>query len=164
MRDVTNTYIAALRGRHLILIDIENLTASPSPTKTEVDSVIAELRSAIPNYDTDQRVVACSHHAAGSAAFAFPGARHLWRSGRNGADAALLDVLENEGVADRYDRVTICSGDGIFTDAAAWLARRGVDVTVVSRAGHLATRLHLAARYVTLLPATAVTTALGSGG
>lgn len=163
MGDVTNTDIAAPRGRHLILIDIENLTASPSPTRTEVESAIAELRSAVPTYDDEQRVVACSHHAAPTVAFAFPGARHLWRSGRDGADTALLEVLENERVADRYDRVTICSGDGIFTETVAWLACRGVEVTVVSRSGHLATRLQLAARWVTLLPAITAATAVGSG-
>ena len=160
---MTNTDIAAPRGRHLILIDIENLTATPSPTKTEVESAIAELRSAVPDYDDDQRVVACSHHAATTVAFAFAGTRQLWRSGRDGADLALLDVLKNERVADRYDRVTLCSGDGIFTDTVAWLAGRGVEVTVVSRAGGLSTRLRLAARYVTVLPAVAATTALGSG-
>lgn len=160
---MTNTDIAAPRRRHLILIDIENLAASPSPTTTEVESAIAELRSTVPDYDHDQRIVACSHHAAATVAFAFPGARHLWRSGRDGADTALLEVLENERVADRYDRVTICSGDGIFADTVAWLASRGVEVTVVSRAGHLSARLQLAARWVTLVPAFALSSALGSG-
>jgi hypothetical protein len=84
--------------------------------------------------------------------FALPTARHLWRSGRDGADLALLDVLENERVDERFERVTICSGDGIFTDAAARLAGVGVDVTAVSLPGHLATRLELAARHVALLP------------
>jgi hypothetical protein len=163
MRSVTYTKTGATQGRHLILVDIENLTGSPSPTTAEVESAIAELRSAIPSYDDDQRIVACSHHAAATVAFAFLGARHLWRSGRDGADTALLEVLEHERVADRYDRLTICSGDGIFTDTVAWLACRGVDVTVVSRAGHLSARLQLAARWVSLLPAAAAATALGSG-
>ena len=160
---MTNTSIAALRGRHLILIDIENLTASPSPTPTELGAAIAELRFAVPDYDDVQRVVACSHHAAATVAFAFPRARHIWRSGRDGADMALLDVLESERVAERYERVTICSGDGIFAGMAAWLAGKGVEVTVVSLAGHLSTRLRLAARQIALLQAPATTTALRSG-
>jgi hypothetical protein len=92
--------------------------------------------------------VACSHHAAATVAFEFPGARHLWRSGQDGADLALMDVLENELVDERFGQVTLCSGDGIFTEAAAWLAGRGVDVTVISLRWHLATRLELAARHV----------------
>jgi hypothetical protein len=50
--------------------------------------------------------------------------------------------------------VTICSGDGIFADAAARLAGTGVHVTVISSAGLLARRLNLAARSVILLPST----------
>lgn len=160
---MTNTDIAALRGRHLILIDIENLTATPSPTQTELEAAIAELRFAVPDFDDVQRVVACSHHAAATVAFAFRGARHIWRSGRDGADMALLDVLESERVAERYGRVTICSGDGIFAGTAAWLAGTGVDVTIVSLTGHLSTRLRLAARQITLLQAPATPTALRSG-
>ena len=82
--------------------------------------------------------------------------RHLWRSGPDGADLALLDVLENERVDERFERVTICSGDGIFVPSAAWLAGADVDVTVVSLPGHLATRLQFAARNVTLLPVASV--------
>ena len=101
----------------------------------------AALRQVVPGFDDAQHIVACSHHAAPTVAFAFPSARHLWRSGPNGADLALLDVLENERVDERFERVTICSGDGIFAASAAWLAGADVDVTVVSLPGHLAARL-----------------------
>ena len=153
---MTNTRIAHKAGRQLILIDIENLTGTPSPTCEEVEMAKAALRQVVPGFDDAQHIVACSHHAAPTVAFAFPGARHLWRSGPDGADLALLDVLENERVDERFERVTICSGDGIFAASAAWLAGADVDVTVVSLPGHLAARLQLAARYVTLLPVAAV--------
>lgn len=147
--------LPAPTDRHLILIDIENLAGCPAPSAYEIEAVIALLRSCIPGYDDDQQIVACSHHAAPAVAFAFPSARRIWRSGRDGADLALLDVIETEGVADRYQRVTLCSGDGIFAEAVAALASRGVDVTAVSLAGHLATRLRLAARNLVLLPTSA---------
>jgi hypothetical protein len=143
------------------LIDIENMAATPSPTAEETNDVLAALRKAVPGFDDDQKIVACSHHAARTVAFAFPSARHLWRSGPDGADLALLDVIENEHVHERYERVTICSGDGIFTDTAVSLAQAGVDVTAVSLTGHLSARLHLAARHLTLLPAP-LSTAVGS--
>lgn len=163
MVSMKNTDIAAI-GRHLILIDIENLTASPAPAAWEVDVAIARLRAHIPGYDDDQRIVACSHHAARVVALAFPGARQIWRSGRDGADLALLDVLENERVENRYGRVTLCTGDGIFTEALARLGRHDVDVTVLALTGHLAARLELAARNVVLLPAPAAATATALGG
>jgi hypothetical protein len=137
--------------RHLILVDIENLAATASPTAKEVQDITDVLRDVLPGFDEAQRIIACSHHAAATVAFTFPSARRLWQSGPNGADLALLSVLENERVGDRFGRVTICSGDGIFAAIAAHLGGVGVDVTVVSLEGHLAARLQLAARDVVLL-------------
>jgi hypothetical protein len=139
-------------GRSLVLIDIENLLATPVPTTHAVDLMVDALRCVLPTYTDSQRIVACSHHAAPNVAFSFPGARHLWRSGPDGADLALLDVLENEDVDERFDQVAICSGDGIFARSAARLATGGVSVTVVALQGHAAARLRLAARHVVLLP------------
>jgi hypothetical protein len=146
----------------LILIDIENLTATPSPTSEQVEAVVARLRLVVPGFDRHQKIVACSHHAAPVVAFTFPSARRLWRSGPDGADLALLDVVEYERVDARFGQVIICSGDGIFTQAAAWLAGGGVDVSVVSVRGHLATRLELAAREVKYLPELSTLTVTGS--
>lgn len=148
---MTNTRRILRTGRQLILIDIENITATPSPTAEEVITAMASVRRVVPGFDASQRIVACSHRAAPTVAFAFPRARHLWRSGLDGADRALLDVLENEDVDERFERVTICSGDGIFASVTARLGGADVDVTVVSLRGYLAARLELAARRVTLL-------------
>jgi len=150
-----------MSGRHLVLIDIENLAATATPTCEEVEMVRAALTAVLPDFRLVQRIVACSHHAAPTAAFAFPGARHLWRSGPNGADLALLDVLENEHVDRRFDRVTLCSGDGIFAASAARLAVAHVDVTVVALQGHLAARLELAARRVVRLKSARRLVAIG---
>jgi hypothetical protein len=149
---MTNTQIPKMSSRHLVLIDIENLAATASPTTQDVEMVKAALMLLVPDFGTAQRIVACSHHAAPTVAFAFPGARHLWRSGPNGADLALLDVLENERVDQRFGRVTLCSGDGIFASSVARLAAARVDVTVVALKGRLAARLELAARHVVKLP------------
>jgi hypothetical protein len=147
----TDARIATTNGRHLVLIDIENLAGTPSPTNQDLEIVKAAFMTVLPDFDTAQRIVACSHHAAATVAFAFPRARHLWRSGRDGADLALLDVLENERVGQRFGRVTLCSGDRIFAASAARLAGAGVDVTVVALKGHLSARLALAARNVVQL-------------
>ncbi|HZQ86079.1 MAG TPA: hypothetical protein VFA83_14625 [Acidimicrobiales bacterium] len=141
------------------MIDIENLTGTPSPSADEVAAAITGLRAVVAGFDDAQKVVACSHHAARIVPFVFPNARYLWRSGPDGADLALLDVMENERVDERFERVTICSGDGAFASAAAWLARAGVVVTAVSLSGHLAARLRLAARHVAFLPPSLAATA-----
>jgi hypothetical protein len=159
---MTNTRMANRSGRSLVLIHIENLLATAVPTMREVNLAVDTLRLFVPVYDDSQRIVACSHHAAPTVAFSFAPARQLWRSVPDGADLALLDVLENERVDERFDHVTICSGDGIFAPAAAQLAAAGVSVTVVSLQGHLSARLHLAACHVVFLPMAASVDAAGS--
>jgi hypothetical protein len=149
---MTNTMIGNRAGRRIVLVDIENLIGIAWPTSGEVEAVMIALAAVVPGFGEAHRVVACSHRAAHTVAFAYPTARHLWRSGPDGADLALLEVLEDEHVAERFEYVTICSGDGIFASVAARLAEHGVDTTVVALEGHLATRLELAARHVAYLP------------
>jgi hypothetical protein len=128
------------------------MAAASDPDARDVTLLLADLRRVMPGFETAQRIVACSHHAAPMVAFGFPGARHLWRSGPDGADLALLEVLENENVDQRFGQVTLCSGDGIFAETAVHLARAHVDVTVIARAGQLSRRLELAASQVIKLP------------
>ncbi len=145
---MTNTRVPNKEVRHLVLIDIENLAATPSPSQEEVLAVKAALEALLPDFDMAFWVIACSHHAAPTVAFEFPSARHLWQSGSDGADLALLDVLERESVEQRFDRVSICSGDGIFAYEAGRLATSGVEVTAIAQKHCLSARLQLAVRNV----------------
>jgi hypothetical protein len=95
--------------------------------------------------------MASSHLGFLNAALGWPHARYRVRSGPNGADYELLDVLEHEDVAARFSHVVIGSGDWRFSRAAASLAERGVRVTVVSRRGCLAAVLARAAQNVVYL-------------
>ena len=80
-----------------------------------------------------------------------PNAHYRVRSGPDGADLALLDVLRYENVAQRFTHVVIGSGDHLFAEEAAHLAAQGVWVTVISRHRSLSLRLALAAREVIFL-------------
>ena len=73
------------------------------------------------------------------------------RSGPDGADLELLDVIWHEDVATRFSHIVIGSGDGTFVNAAQALSDGGVWVTVVSRWGSLSPRLAHAARDVVYL-------------
>lgn len=130
--------------RTIHLIDIENLCAGAFPSAHLAASVrtayLAQLGGAQHHY-----VVACSHKAFSSVAWAWPAARRLVRSGENGADMALLDVARTEHLASRYDHVVIASGDGIFAELAAQLATDGVNITVIARPESTSKRLRLAA-------------------
>lgn len=141
-------------ARTLHLVDIENLAGAAAPTLgrvREVQSLYTERRGV---GAVDQVVVACSHVTLVNAALGWPCARYRVRSGPDGADLELLDVLYHEHVVERFSHVTIGSGDGAFAAPAARLAAVGVRVTMVSRQRSLSNRLALAAHEVIFLDPT----------
>lgn len=148
---MTYTRSIKITDRNLILIDIAEMTASQSPTAKDVEVTKRVLGRAIRGLYEAQIILACSHHAVPAVAFSFPRARHRWRSGRDGARLALLEILENERVDERFNRITICSGHEMFAAEAARLASKGLEVHVVAIAGRLSPALELAASRVTLL-------------
>lgn len=138
-------------NRRLHLIDVENLVGSPRPSLAEVEDCAARYRLATAPGPSDQYVVACNHGAAAAVSFGWPGARVRMRSGPDGADLALIEVIERERVAERFSDVIVGSGDGIFAPAVARLVADGVAVTVASLEGSLSRRLELAAPTVVLV-------------
>lgn len=143
-------------GRVLHLIDIENLAGGPGFSQQDAATIQLAYGQVAPRGRVDQVVLATSHHAAPAAWFGWPAtARRLVRSGSDGADLALLDVLEHESITNRFEHVVIASGDGIFSFEAARLQAAGVDVTVVTRRGVLSRQLRLAVhdvRYIDPVP------------
>lgn len=124
--------------RALHVVDIENLVGAPIPSRAMVSQVQLRYLECLGFGADDQVVLATSHHALLNAGLGWPRARHLVRSGKDGADLELIDVLEHENVPTRFRHVVIGSGDGRFSQAAATLGARGIRVTVVSRWGSLA--------------------------
>lgn len=137
--------------RTIHLIDIENLVGSASPTAAQAREVRDHYERRYIRYG-DLVVVACSHHAFGAVAWEWPRARHLPRSGKDGADLALLGVIVGENVAERFEHVVVASGDAIFASAVTRLRMQGVSVTVVARHESLSRALRLASSQQVLLP------------
>ena len=129
----------------------ENLAGTPCPGHLDVAFAESVVRKLVPDLDEVHCVVACSHRAARTVAFAFPGALRRWRSGPDGADLALLEEMSDLRVMGRFDRVTLFSGDGIFACSMAALAKEGIETTVVSWHSQLSPRLRLAAQRVVTL-------------
>jgi hypothetical protein len=155
--------IESARGRRLVvtrrrfpvrtvhLVDIENLAGTAIPTLREVIDVQLRYGRRMALGADDHVIMASNHLALVNAALGWPHARYRVRSGPDGADLELLDVIESENVAARFTRVVIGSGDGMFGHAARDLMERGVRVTVVSRWGSLAPSLERAAMEVIYL-------------
>ena len=134
--------------RTLHVVDIENLAGAAIPSLGQVSEVQGRYMARLGFGSDDQVVMAASHLGLLNAALGWPHARYRVRSGPDGADLELLDVLLCENVAVRFTHIVIGSGDGIFATAASILADAGIRVTVVSRRRCLSPRLELAAHDV----------------
>lgn len=153
MRRLSHPRIARRRfpERTLHAVDIENLAGMAIPSRGEVRKVQALYLDRLGFGADDQVVMAASHRGLLDAALAWPHARYQVRSGPNGADLALIDVLLNEDITARFTHVVIGSGDGLFARAATVLAAGGLRVTVASRSGSLSHLLRRAASDIVYL-------------
>lgn len=138
-------------ARTLHLIDIENLAGSPLPSLAQVQQLRTLYRTRLNPGAADHVVLACNHLAFRTAGFGWLDSRHMIRSGKDGADRELLDVMHHENIAQRFARVAIASGDGAFADEATRLAKLGCQLIVISRKEALSARLALAAHEVIYL-------------
>ena len=135
----------------LVLADVENLLGAAIPSRQEVVQIRQQLFTLLGDTSDTLFEVACSHLAAPAVRFGFPEGRHQWRSGTDGADLALIGVIADEHVAERFRTVVVASGDGIFAAPVSDLTARGVECTVISRRQSLSNRLRLAATHVVFL-------------
>ena len=137
--------------RTLHVVDIENLAGTAIPSRMQVSKVQRMYLSRLGFGADDQVVMAASHRGLLEAALAWPNARYRVRSGPNGADLELIDVLLHEDIPGRFRHVVIGSGDGLFVRAAMILAAGGVRVTVASRPDSLSNLLRRVASDVVYL-------------
>lgn len=139
------TKLNSRQGRQILFLDIENLVATGSPNCRQVKALEAAIRTQTDYSCGDQAVLAISHYGAHSL-FGWTGScRRLLRSGHNGADLALLEELEDLLKHGQPQKVTLCSGDGIFTDVIGRLQAAGFMVHVIAPRGRTSKRLMMAA-------------------
>ena len=140
-------YITTQPTRTVVLVDLEN-THTLTPQRWEV-TVLREILESLQEHG-HLIEFAASHWFAKRQVFNFPFGRWQQRSGPDGADDALIDVVNLEKLAERVDSVVLFSGDGKFSDSFGQLAAAGVRTTVVARNSGLSRRLRLATH--TFLP------------
>jgi NYN domain len=150
----------SLRGRRLVVVNIENMVGGAVLTIEQAVGAHLALKEVAALNGSEHVVIGTSHVGVVSTGLGWRGPRLVVRSGENGADLALLEVLMEERVEERFDEVVLVSGDGIFTEVVAALGAAGVDVTVVAHPGRCSRRLRSAARRTVLFDRLAV----GFGG
>jgi hypothetical protein len=138
-------------GRAYHLVDIENLLAL-----THGIPVCADARSLYNSVtgveDDDLLFIAADHSRWFDLKVAFPGAEVRPGYGTDGADLALINGIDLELVARRFDTVVIGSGDNRFIDVAYRARHFGLNVVVVSRPASLSRSLASYADFIIEMP------------
>ena len=135
-------------GRRLVVVDVENIIGGAALSAEAVEWARQTVVDAIGLRPDEQVIVGTSHIGLLNVALNWPAARRVVRSGHNGADLALMAVLTDEAVAERFSSVVLVSGDGIFVETIKALAAHGVPTNVVARSCALSHQLRLAAAVV----------------
>jgi hypothetical protein len=134
-----------LTSRTVHLVDLENVVGRSHLTESAVrQACLAYLRCG-GIAAGDHVIVATSHHNLLAAGFGWPNARHLVRSGPNGADLALQEVMTAERLEHRFGACILLTGDGGFAHPIAALIGRGLRVAVIAPMGRMSASLQLAA-------------------
>ena len=120
-----------LPHRQLKLVDLENLAGRPVVTLPQARQIAGRLTDTIPHGPTDLQAVATAHISGFAAKAAFPGAHVQWRSGRDGADLALLEYA-GQLPLERFESIVIASADAIFAGLAHRAKTAGLSVVIVA--------------------------------
>jgi hypothetical protein len=133
-------------GRTLHILDFENLCAGSARIPEFKENVVTIYRRIAGVDEKDHVVVGVGPTGFLHAADAFPGCRLVIGRGLDGADVALLKVLEDvDWIAQRFDRVVIGSGDHCFSSVVEHLRSLGLLVAVIAREGAISRKLANAA-------------------
>jgi hypothetical protein len=121
-------------NRKLHLLDPVNLMGDPNATQLEFSRMWVQYQ----NHGSivgpeDQVIVATSSHAAKGAWFALPtlGIRRLLRDGTNGSSLALVDAVDIDFAASRFDELVVGSGYSLLSPLAMAAKKRGMTMTGV---------------------------------
>jgi hypothetical protein len=140
------------QGRTLHILDLENLCEGPYRIPECGDAVARSYRKVVGVGPTDHVVLGTNPNSLIPSVGLFLGCRFVTQSGPDGADLALLKVLEDvDWIAQRFHRVVIGSGDHCFISAVWRLTQRGVRVVVAAQKGCISRDLHTAATVTHLL-------------
>jgi len=144
--------------RTSLAVDIENATRSGSPSPHEAEILHWRMSRVFPNPPDETFVASDPHNAFTSKRYAeLSHGGFRVRSGKNGADLAIIEHLE--GIIERNRRlhkhqigyVRILSGDGIFIPVIRKLRQIDVHVTVIGYRENIHHSLYRVANRLVLL-------------
>lgn len=130
----TGKAVPLLRGRKLVLYDVENQLGSPNATALDVAQTFRFTRSVLSLTRQDYVIFGMSHFAAARCAFALPTnqAALVLRSGPSGADLALIESVDLELLSKHFTYLVVVSNDYIFAGVAKTAKQFGMATWNVS--------------------------------
>ena len=121
-------------GRTVHLVDVENLVGNGEMDFDQAAKARDQYTGVAGYQPGDHVIVACGHAGAPGAFFAWNGlGQMIKRSGKDGADIALVDYFYDNELWTRFDRIVIGSGDNRFLPVCTKSRNEGLEVTIVAR-------------------------------
>ena len=129
-------------GRALHLVDLENVIGDPWATGPGVAEVYETVLTTGGHRAGDIVVVAANRWLLAELGFvAHTSCQKLVAHGPDGADLALLDWADASWIVQRFERLVVASGDGIFADVVRAARDAGLEVDVVFGGGAVSNRI-----------------------
>lgn len=139
-------------SRKIVLLDIENMMFGAHETDAVRNRSAEILALAEARRPTDMVIVGCNPSMAFRAKDLFPNAQIVTGRGKDGADAALIDMIDIRHAAERFNELVIVSGDHAFAPIAHAARKVGLSVRVVAPRHGLSTALRVFADTAVILP------------
>src|SRR5262245_16169905 len=114
--------------RRIHLVDLENVAGNGHMTEADARRVRGVYLATGLVAPGDHVVVGVSHHNLLAAGYGWADARVVVRSGRDGADLALQEVMATENLHQRFGSGILVTGDGGFAHSVATLIGLGLQV------------------------------------
>ena len=151
-QDPADDVVVDLRGpvtarRTVHVVDVENLIGEGHRTATaeQVRACLDEYRAAVGAGPNDVFYLGANPGLWFAVHEAAEGQRVVGYKGKDGADRALLEVVDGDLVVERFDRICIASGDHAFAPLARTCRDGGLVVTVATQPMAVSAELYRAA-------------------
>jgi uncharacterized LabA/DUF88 family protein len=128
-------------GRTAFIVDIDNLCGSGLAPKQMVEGAVGAIHNRYRPTENDLVYCAATALAAYHCKAIWPGCTVRVGRGQDGSDLRLLKDADPKWLAERFSRVVIASGDGIFATLATDLIGLGVRVEVAVGNGGVSSKL-----------------------
>lgn len=130
------------KPKRLHEIDIENLVGNGKPTRKQVQAVKENYGLAVQGLENDLVILAAGPQNRIAVMQGWPGAIYMFRKGKDGADAALVDFFNQIEDKTIFTDLFVASGDNRFSTIIHSATQKGIKTTLVIGTGEKSSRLN----------------------